>query len=107
MGLPKRLLACGCGGGLPLLHGCLCCLGLEEQREGLTEEILGIHPSVAELVAGKLLDRADTFLVEELHIVAGIAVKEIIGAYAKPEQMDLAVGVGSMVIDLRQIRRGE
>ena len=83
-------------------HGFLGGFGIEEQAEGLVEEVLGVHPCVAELVVGVFLHGADALLVEELHIVACRAIEEVVGAHAEPEEVDAAVGVGGIVIDIGQ-----
>ena len=57
---------------------------------------------MAVFVVGVFLHGAYAFLVEELHIVACRAVEEIVGAHAEPEQMNPAVGIGSIVIDIGQ-----
>ena len=80
-------------------HGLLGSLRTEEQRQGFAEEILGIHPGMSVFVVCEFLHRADSLLVEESHIVAGIAVEEVVGAHAEPEQSDFAVRVGGIVVD--------
>ena len=62
---------------------------------------------MAELIVRELLHRADALLVEELHIVARIAIEEIIGTHAQPEEMDLTVRVGGVVVNVGDIRRGK
>ena len=62
---------------------------------------------MAELVVGELLDATDALLVEELHVVAGIAIEEVVGAHAEPEQIDLPVGVVGLVVDVGDVCRGE
>ena len=62
---------------------------------------------MTELVVSVFLHAADAVLVEELHIVAGIAIKEIVRAYTEPKQTDLAVRISGIVIDTGDIRRGE
>ena len=59
---------------------------------------------MTELVVGKLLHRGDTLLVEELHIVAGVAIEEIVRTDTEPEQMDLLVGSSRIVVYLRDRR---
>ena len=100
-------LACGGEGGLSILHSLLGSLGLEEQREGLAQEILSVHPSVAELVVGIFLHTADAVVVEEGHIIAGVAIEEVIGAHTEPKQTDLAVRILGVVVDPGDVRRGE
>ena len=90
--------------GLAILHGFFRSLLVEQQAQGLVEEILSIHPSMTELVVGKLLHRGDTLLIEELHIVAGVAIEEIVRTHAEPEQMNLLVGSGCIVVNLRNGR---
>ena len=62
---------------------------------------------MAELVVGVLLHATDAMLVEELHIVAGVAEEEIVGTHTQPEQADLAVRLLGVVIDMGQGRGGE
>ena len=45
--------------------------------------------------------------IEEFRVVAGIAIEEVVGTHAEPEQTDFAVGIGSLVIDTGDLRRGE
>ena len=101
------LLACGGWGRLATIHGCLGSLLVEEQGQRLVEEVLGIHPRVAKLVGGELLNASYSLLVKELHVVAGIAIKEVIGANAKPEEMNLLVQLLSMVVDIGNVGRCE
>ena len=101
------LLACGGEGGLSVLHRLLSGCGIVEQRQGLAQEVFGVHPGMAELIMGVLLHAADAVFVEELHIVAGIAIEEIVCAHTEPEQTDLAVRISGIVIDTRDICRGE
>ena len=88
--------------GLGVLHRLCRCLGVEEQGQGLREEVFGVHPRVTELIVGVFLHAGDAMLVEKFHIVAGIAVEEVIRAHAEPEQTDLAVRVLGVVIDVGQ-----
>ena len=62
---------------------------------------------MAKLVGGELLDALDALVVEELHVVAGIAIEEIIGAHAEPEEVNLLIGISGLVIDIRDVGRGE
>ena len=62
---------------------------------------------MSELIVGELLHTADALLIEKLHIVASISIKEIVCAHAEPEQMDLTVGICGMVVDAGDIRRGK
>ena len=101
------LLSSSLRSGLSVLHGLLGSLGTEEERQGLREEILGVHPRMTELVVGELLHTADALLIEELHIVTSVAIEEIISTHTEPEQTDLAVRISSVVIDIRQCGRGE
>ena len=98
------LFACGGRGWLTGLHSGLGSFLIEEQWQGLGKEILGVHPRVTELIGGKLLDTVDTLLIEELHVVAGVTIEEVIGTHTQPEQMQFLVKLGSIVIDIRDIR---
>ena len=62
---------------------------------------------MAELIVGKLLHRSDALLIEELHVVTGIAIEEIIRTYAEPEQMDLLIRSSGIIVDLGQRGRGK
>ena len=62
---------------------------------------------MAELVVGVLLHTGDAVLVEELHIVAGIAIEEIIRTDTQPEKMDLAVSVSGIVVHTGNLCRGK
>ena len=62
---------------------------------------------MAELIVGKLLDATDAFLIKELHIVTGIAIQEVIGTHAEPEQTDLFVGILCLVVDVGNVGRGK
>ena len=62
---------------------------------------------MSELVVRKLLHTADALLVEELHIIAGIAIQEVVCAHTQPEQMNLTVGILGIVVNTRNIGRGE
>ena len=73
----------------------------------MVEEIFRIHPCVSELVRGELLHGADSFLVEEFHVVTRIAEEKIVCSYTEPEQMQFAVGVGCIIIDIRYVCRRE
>ena len=88
--------------GLGVLHRLCRCLGVEEQGQGLAQEILGIHPGVTELVVGVFLHTGDTVLIEELRIVSGITVEEIIRSHTQPEQTNLAVRILGVVVNVRQ-----
>ena len=106
-GRKLRFLASGGFRRLCVLH-CFCrCLGVEEQGQGLAQEVLGVHPGMAELVVGVLLHTGDAVLVEELHIVAGIAIEEIIRTDTQPEKMDLAVCVSGIVVHTGNLCRGK
>ena len=100
-------LAGGGGSRLAPAHGRLGSLGVEQQRHGARKEIFGIHPCMAEFVGCKLLHRADALLVEKLHVVAGRAEKEVVGAHAQPEQVQLAVGVGGIVVNAGNVGGSE
>ena len=105
----RKLLLLTCLGrcGLSVLHGLFRSLLIEQQTQGLVEEIFSIHPSMAKLIICELLHRSDTFLVKELHIVAGVTIEKIISAYTKPEQMNLLVGSGCIVIHIGKSGRGK
>ena len=60
---------------------------------------------MSELVVGKLLHTADALLVEESHIVAGISEQEVISTDAKPEEVNLLIGVVSIIIDVLDVGR--
>ena len=62
---------------------------------------------MSELVVGKLLNATDTLFIKELHIVASITIKEIIGTNSKPEQADLLVCVVCIIIYTCNICRCE
>ena len=59
------------------------------------------------LIIGELLDGTNPLLVKKLHIVTGITIEEVVSSHAQPEQMYLAVGVGTIVIDPGDIGRCE
>ena len=62
---------------------------------------------MAELVGGKFLDALNAFRIKKFHVVAGIAVEEVIGAHAEPEEVNLLVrGIG-IVVDVGKGRRCE
>ena len=56
---------------------------------------------MTELVVGIYLHTADAVLIEEFHIIAGIAVEEVVRTYTEPEQAYLAVRLNGIIIDLR------
>ena len=60
---------------------------------------------MTKLVVGKFLDATDSLLVKELHIVASITKEEVISTHAQPEQMNLPVGISSLVINIGNISR--
>ena len=62
---------------------------------------------MTKLIVGKLLHATDALLVEELHIVTGIAIEEVIGTHTQPEQADLLIGILGLVIDIGNICRCE
>ena len=95
------------GSRLSVLHGLIGCFLIEEQRQGLSEEVLGIHPCMSELIVGKLLHTADALVVEELHIVASITIQEVIGTHAQPEQTNLLVGIIGIIVNTGNIGRRE
>ena len=106
-GRKLRFLASGGFRRLCVLH-CFCrCLGVEEQGQGLAQEVLGVHPGMAELVVGVLFHTGDAVLVEKLHIVAGIAIEEIIRTDTQPEKVDLAVSVSGIVVHTGNLCRGK
>ena len=59
------------------------------------------------LIIGELLDGTNPLLVKKLHIVTGITIEEVVSSHAQPEQVYLAVGVGTIVIDTGDIGRCE
>ena len=62
---------------------------------------------MSELIVGKLLDTLDALLVEEFHIVAGIAIEEVVSAHTEPEEMDFLIRVSSIIIDILDVCRRE
>ena len=104
----ELLLLTSLGGSrLSFLHGCLSSFLVEEQGKGLVKEVLGIHPRMSVLIGSKLLDALDAFLVEELHVVAGVAIEEVVGTHTEPEEVNLLVGLGGIVVDVGDVRRCE
>ena len=101
------LLASFCEAGLGTLHGLCCCFRIEEQWQGLTQEILGVHPGMSKLIVGICLHTANAVLIQELRIVSGVAIQEIVCAHTQPEELDLAVGVLGIVVHPRDIRRSK
>ena len=100
----ELLLLSGLGRGwLTGSHGCFGSFLIEEQWQGLGQEILGVHPGMTELIVGKLLHTADTLGVEELHIVAGIAIQEVVGTNAQPEQANLLICILSIIVNTSNI----
>ena len=53
------------------------------------------------LVMRKLLHTTNAVLVEVLHVVTCISKKEIIGAHTQPEEVNLLICIGSMIIYTR------
>ena len=51
------------------------------------------------LVVGVFLYAADTLLIEELHVVTCGAIEEVVSTHTQPEEVNLAVGIGHVVID--------
>ena len=62
---------------------------------------------MTKLVGSELLDATDAFLVEELHIVTGIAIQEIVSTYAKPEQVNLLIRIIGIVVNIGDVSRSE
>ena len=62
---------------------------------------------MTELVVCVFLHAVDAVFVEELHIVAGVAIEEIVSTHSEPEQVDLVVGVLCVVVDTRNVCRGK
>ena len=62
---------------------------------------------MTELTRGELLHAAYALLVEKLHVVAGVAVKEIVGAHTQPKQVQFLVGVVGIVVHTRDVGRGK
>ena len=60
---------------------------------------------MSELIGRKLLDTTDAFLVEELHIVAGIAIEEVVSTHAEPEQVEFLIRISGIVVDVGNIGR--
>ena len=56
---------------------------------------------MTELVVGIYFHTSDAVLIEEFHIIAGIAVEEVVCTYTEPEQAYLAVRLSGIIIDLR------
>ena len=85
------------------LAHCLCrSLLVEEEREGLAEEISCVHPCMAEHACGVLLYVLYAPLVEEFSIFLCISVKEVICTDAEPEEVDLLVCLLRVVVYLRK-----
>ena len=70
----------------------------------MVEEVLGIHPSMSELIVRVFLHAAYALLIKKLGIVAGIAIEEIVSTHAKPEEVYLAVRLLRIIIYVRNIR---
>ena len=49
----------------------------------------------------------DSLVIQELHIVAGITIEEVIRAHAQPEQMYLLVGIVRFIVDIGDVGRCE
>lgn len=62
---------------------------------------------MTELVVRVLLDGGDAVVVEVLHVVAGVAEEEVVGTHTEPEEVDLLVRLGRVVVDARDVGRGE
>ena len=62
---------------------------------------------MTKFVCGIFFHAADALLIEELHVVASIAIEEIVGTYTEPEQIDLPVSVIGLVIDVGQVGRSK
>ena len=83
-----------------------CCLAhrlcrsllVEEEREGLAEEISCVHPCVAEHASSVFLNVSDSLCIEELGIFLGVAIKEVVCTDAKPEEVDHAVCLLRIII---------
>ena len=85
------------------LAHCLCrSLLVEEEREGLAEEISCVHPCMTEHACSVLLYVLDASLVEEFCIFLCISVKEVICTDAEPEEVDLLVCLLRVVVYLRK-----
>lgn len=56
---------------------------------------------------GKFEHVVDAFLAEKLDVVVAGLVEKIVGTDAEPKEVDLAVGLFGMVIDVWQLGRGE
>ena len=71
-----KLLFLSCLGRsrLSVLHGQRRSLFVEQQRQRTCQEIFSIHPRMTELTRGGFLHTANSLLVKELHIVAGVAI---------------------------------
>ena len=83
------------------LAHCLCgSLLVEEEREGLTEEISCVHPCMTEHACGVLLYVLYAPLVEEFSIFLCISVKEVVCTDAEPEEVDLLVCLLCVVVYL-------
>ena len=70
----------------------------------MVEEVLGIHPSMSELIMRVFLHTTDALLVKELGIVAGIAIEKIVSSHTKPEEVYLAVRLLCIIIYVRNVR---
>ena len=60
---------------------------------------------MSELIVSKLLHAANAFLIQEFHIVAGIAIEEIVRPHTKPEQTYLLVCLLGIIIYSRDFCR--
>ena len=88
-------------------HGLCRSLLVEEKREGLAEEVARVHPCVASLVRGVVCDVINALSFKKVRVFSCIAIEEIVGAYSKPKQIDLPVGLACLVVHLREVHAGE
>ena len=62
---------------------------------------------MAELIRCKLLHALDTLVVQELHVVAGVAIEEVVRTHTQPEQMQFLVGIVRFIVDIGNVGRCE
>ena len=58
---------------------------------------------MTELVVGIYFHTSDAVLIEEFHIIAGIAVEEVVCTYTEPEQAYLAVRLSGITVEVNEL----